>query len=79
MPLRKRVGLVLAGLRPKNIAFFGVDLDGIALQATDIDWSYGSGQPVRGRAQDLLLLLCGRQLTAERLEGAAAARFTTEA
>src|SRR4051812_32989011 len=49
----QRVGLVLAGLRPKNIAFFGVDLDGIALQATDIDWSCGSGQPVRGRAQDL--------------------------
>jgi uncharacterized protein (TIGR03083 family) len=75
----QRVGLVLAGLRPKNIAFFGVDLDGIALQATDIDWSYGSGQPVRGRAQDLLLLLCGRRLPAERLEGAAAARFTTAA
>ena len=74
-----RVGLVLAGLRPKNIAFFGVDLDGVQLRATDIDWSYGSGEPVHGRAQDLLLLLCGRRVATGRLEGPAAPRFTTAA
>jgi uncharacterized protein (TIGR03083 family) len=74
-----RVGMVLAGLRPKNIAFFGVDLDGVQLRATDIDWSYGSGEPLRGRAQDLLLLLCGRRVAAGRLEGSAAPRFTTAA
>ena len=72
-----RVGMVLAGLRPKNIAFFGVDLDGVRLWATDIDWSYGSGEPLSGRAQDLLLLLCGRRVPTGRLEGAAAPRFTT--
>jgi hypothetical protein len=69
--------MVLSGLRPKNIAFFGVDLDGVELQATDVDWSYGTGRPVRGRAEDLLLLLCGRRVPAERLEGTAAARFRT--
>jgi uncharacterized protein (TIGR03083 family) len=75
----ERVGMVLAGLRPKNVAFFGVDLDGVELRATDIDWSHGSGEPVHGRAQDLLLLLCGRRIPAGRLEGAAAARFGTAA
>src|SRR3954454_14631288 len=73
----ERVSLVLGGLRPKNIAFFGVALQGVQLWATDIDWSYGVGEPVHGRAQDLLLLLCGRRVAAERLEGTAATRFTT--
>jgi len=74
-----RVGLVLAGLRPKNIAFFGVDLDGVQLRATDVDWSYGSGESLHGRAQDLLLLLCGRRVATGRLEGPATPRFTTAA
>jgi uncharacterized protein (TIGR03083 family) len=70
-----RVGMVLAGLRPKQVAFFGVDLDGVELRADDLDWSYGRGEPVHGRAQDLLLLLCGRRLPAGRLTGPASARF----
>ena len=70
-----RVGMVLAGLRPKQVAFFGVDLGGVELRADDLDWSYGRGEPVHGRAQDLLLLLCGRQLPAGRLTGPASTRF----
>ncbi|HEY0126934.1 MAG TPA: maleylpyruvate isomerase family mycothiol-dependent enzyme [Blastococcus sp.] len=70
-----RVGMVLAGLRPKQVASFGVDLDGVELLADDLDWSYGRGEPVRGRAQDLLLLVCGRQLPAGRLTGPASSRF----
>jgi len=70
-----RVGMVLAGLRPKQVAFFGVDLDGVELRADDLDWSCGRGEPVHGRAQDLLLLLCGRRLPAGRLTGSASARF----
>jgi len=73
----ERVGLVLGGLRPRQVAFFGVDLDGVELRADDIDWSYGSGEPVVGRAQDLLLLVCGRQVPAGRLSGPAAVRFAT--
>jgi uncharacterized protein (TIGR03083 family) len=73
----QRVAMVLSGLRPKNIAFFGVGLDGVELQATDVDWSYGTGAPVSGRAQDLLLLVCGRRVPAGRLTGVAADRFTT--
>ena len=72
----ERVAMVLAGMRPKNIAFFGTDLAGIALQATDLDWSHGTGTPVRGLAQDLLLVLCGRRLPPGRLEGEAATRFS---
>ena len=75
----ERVALVLAGMRPKNIAYFGTDLSGVALQATDLDWSYGTGAPVRGLAQDLLLVLCGRTLPPDRLEGDAAARFSQSA
>jgi uncharacterized protein (TIGR03083 family) len=71
-----RVAMVLAGMQPKNIAFFGTDLAGIALQATDLDWSHGTGTPVRGLAQDLLLILCGRRLPPGRLEGEAATRFS---
>jgi uncharacterized protein (TIGR03083 family) len=54
---------------------FGVDLDGIRLQADDIDWSCGSGQVVSGSAQDLVLVACGRRLPAGRLRGGASARF----
>ncbi|MEV6634124.1 hypothetical protein AB0M54_25565 [Actinoplanes sp. NPDC051470] len=71
----ERVGLVLSGLRPRNVAFFGVDLTGVELRATDLDWRFGDGQPVDGTAQDLLLAVCGRRLPAGRLTGAAADRF----
>jgi len=71
----ERVGTVLGGLRSKQVAFFGVELDGVELRADDIDWSYGSGEPVHGRAQDLLLLVCGRQVPAGRLSGSASSRF----
>lgn len=72
----ERVAMVLAAMQPKNIAFFGTDLAGIALQATDLDWSHGTGAPVRGLAQDLLLVVCGRRLPPGRLEGQAATRFS---
>lgn len=72
----ERVALVLDRMRPKNIAFFGTDLAGVTLQATDLDWSYGTGTPVRGLAQDLLLAVCGRRLPPGRLQGEAATRFS---
>jgi uncharacterized protein (TIGR03083 family) len=51
-------------------AHFGFNLDGLKLQATDLDWSFGSGTPVSGAAEDLALLVCGRQVPAGRIEGA---------
>ena len=54
---------------PTSRKHFGVDLDGIELRATDLDWSFGSGETVSGAAEDLALVLCGRTLPADRLDG----------
>ncbi len=50
-------------------AHFGIAIDGRQLQATDLDWSHGSGPVLRGAAGDLALALCGRTLPAGHLEG----------
>ena len=61
--------------RPKSRTFFGADLTGIELRADDLDWSFGSGTPVSGHAQDLALALCGRRLPAGVLRGEQSRRF----
>ena len=71
----QRVGLILDGMRAKNVTYFGTDLSGVRLEATDLDWTFGQGEPVRGAAQDLLLVVCGRRLPAGLLDGAPAPRF----
>lgn len=69
--------IVLAGVtKPKSLKHFGAELGGVELRADDLDWSFGSGTPVSGAAQDLALVICGRTLPAGRLRGAASARFT---
>ncbi|GAA4090002.1 maleylpyruvate isomerase family mycothiol-dependent enzyme [Actinomadura miaoliensis] len=73
---RDRMRVILDGLQPHAVAFFGVDLTGIELRADDLDWSYGEGEPLTGAAQDLLLVICGRRLPAGHLRGRDAARFT---
>jgi uncharacterized protein (TIGR03083 family) len=70
-----RMKIVLDGMRPRNVAYFKAGLDGVELRATDLDWGYGSGEPVEGLAQDLLLVICGRRLPPGRLTGAEAGRF----
>ena len=70
-----RLQVVLESQSPKQVGYFGVDLDGIELRADDLDWTYGAGEPLSGPAQDLLLVLCGRQLPATRLRGEPRARF----
>jgi uncharacterized protein (TIGR03083 family) len=72
-----RVEVVLVGVKPKQVKYFGTDLTGVCLRADDLDWSYGSGTPVTGLAQDLLLVLCNRRLPVGRLRGEPSARFTT--
>lgn len=71
-----RLRVVLDGIRPGGLRFFGVDLGGVRLCAEDLDWSYGSGSPVYGAGQDLLLLAFGRRLPPGRLRGEAGSRFT---
>jgi uncharacterized protein (TIGR03083 family) len=72
-----RLRVVLGELTPRRLKYFGVDLDGVQLRPNDLDWTYGAGAPLRGAAQDLLLLVCGRTLPADRVHGAAAARFSS--
>ena len=72
----QRVAMVLGSLQHEQLRYFDVDLDGVQLRATDVEWSYGAGEPVHARAADLLLVVCGRRVPAGRLDGAAAGRFT---
>ncbi|MGK4579022.1 maleylpyruvate isomerase family mycothiol-dependent enzyme [Kitasatospora sp. HPMI-4] len=53
--------IVLQAVRPRTLRFFGADLEGVELRATDLEWSYGTGTPVVGPAQELLLLAYGRK------------------
>lgn len=68
--------MLLDGIRPSGLRFFNVDVAGVRLCAQDPDWSYGSGAPVYGAAQDLLLLAFGRRLPSGRLRGEPSSRFT---
>ena len=72
-----RMRHILDTMKPRQVKYFGVDLTGIQLQATDLDWTYGAGEPLTGTAQDLLLVLSGRILPPSHLTGPAAARFST--
>ena len=72
----ERVRMVVGNLQPRQVKFFGVDLDGVQLRASDTAWTFGSGEPLVGSAQDLLLVLCGRKLPAGQLEGPASGRFS---
>ena len=72
-----RLRLILDDLNPRQLKYFGVDLTGIQLRATDLDWTHGTGEPLTGSAQNLLLVLCGRTLPSDQLIGAAADRFTS--
>jgi uncharacterized protein (TIGR03083 family) len=64
------LGAVLEDLtRGGTYAHFGFDLGGLSLRATDIDWSFGTGAPITGAAEDLALLVCGRNLPPGRIDG----------
>ncbi|MGI9008468.1 MAG: maleylpyruvate isomerase family mycothiol-dependent enzyme [Streptosporangiaceae bacterium] len=71
----ERLVLVLQSVTGPALEHFGTDLTGLELRATDLDWSFGSGQPLAGAAQDLLLVVAGRSLPAGHLSGESAARF----
>ncbi|AZM56756.1 hypothetical protein DMA15_32700 [Streptomyces sp. WAC 01529] len=71
----ERVRIPLGAVDRKSLTFFGADLTGVALHADDLDWSYGSGAPVRGEAQDLLLVAFGRKVPPGRLRGEGCERY----
>ncbi len=53
---------VLNHLAAANGTLFGVDLTGVQLQATDVDWRWGTGHTVRANTGHLVALLSGRIL-----------------
>lgn len=56
------VAAVLDQLTASRGATFGLDLTGVRLQATDVDWSWGQGRLVRADSGSLVALLGGRAL-----------------
>jgi uncharacterized protein (TIGR03083 family) len=61
---------------PLNLKHFGMDLTGTRLEADDLDWAFGEGEPLRGAARHLLMVLMDRRLPAGVLSGAQTARYT---
>jgi uncharacterized protein (TIGR03083 family) len=58
----ERIATVLAHARPRSLAYFGVDLTGVTLRATDADIVLGSGaRTVELPAKDVLLTATGRR------------------
>jgi uncharacterized protein (TIGR03083 family) len=65
-----RLHMVLdAVTSPVALGHFGVDLTGVRLVADDLDWSFGVGEQLIGKGQDLLLLIAGRRLPDTSLRG----------
>ena len=62
---------------PLGLKHSGLDLTGIRLEANDLEWAFGDGEPLRGRARHLLMVLMDRRLPAELVSGPATTRFTT--
>jgi uncharacterized protein (TIGR03083 family) len=68
-PERLHVSLdFLANRCPRGFVPRGA-LDGLRLEADDIPWAWGSGPEARGRADDLMLAMCGRVTGIDALRG----------
>jgi uncharacterized protein (TIGR03083 family) len=59
---KEGVVAVLDQLTVANGTFFGVDLAGVRLEATDTDWTWGSGDALQAETGLLVALLSGRTL-----------------
>jgi uncharacterized protein (TIGR03083 family) len=59
----QRIATVLAHSRPRSLAYFGVDLTGVELRATDADvrLGTGTGNVVELPAKEILLTVTGRR------------------
>ncbi|MEY9844402.1 maleylpyruvate isomerase family mycothiol-dependent enzyme [Streptacidiphilus sp. MAP5-3] len=57
----ERIATVLAQAKPHALAYFGVDLSGVTLRATDADIALGTGDPVDLPVKDVLLTVTGRR------------------
>ncbi|WP_372729137.1 maleylpyruvate isomerase family mycothiol-dependent enzyme [Nocardioides sp.] len=59
---RESIAAVLEQLTAAGGSVFGIDLTEVRLEATDSDWAWGDGRPVRADAGQLVALLSGRTL-----------------
>lgn len=66
--LRTALEVVLTPRGSTNLGSFQRG-EGIALRATDMDWSWGHGPEVSGPAESILLALAGRSVAMADLEG----------
>lgn len=57
----ERIAVVLRSSTPKSFSYFGFDLSGVQLCATDADVVLGSGTPITLSAKDILLTVTGRR------------------
>jgi uncharacterized protein (TIGR03083 family) len=72
-----RLRVVLSEVvQPKSTRFFGLDVDGLRIEVTDLEWASGEGSVVRADGRTVVLLLCGRPLAPGALSGEGAARLT---
>jgi uncharacterized protein (TIGR03083 family) len=70
-PPDKTMRIVLDDLTEGGVhEHFGTEVADRRLEATDLPWSWGSGPVLRGNASYLALVLCGRKVPEEHLEGA---------
>lgn len=53
---------VLEQLVAARGSWFGVSMDGLRFEATDAEWAWGDGQPMRADSGSLVALLSGRTL-----------------
>lgn len=60
-PPPERVALVVRHTTSRNLRYFGVDLDGVRLVASDADVAIGEGTDVRLPVVELLLVVTGRR------------------
>jgi uncharacterized protein (TIGR03083 family) len=60
-PPTERTALVLRGATPRSLKYFGANLHGARLVATDADVAIGAGTPVRMPVKDVLLVVTGRR------------------
>lgn len=57
----ERIALVLRNANARSLRFFGADLRGRRLTATDADAAVGEGTPLPLPAKDILLIVTGRR------------------
>lgn len=60
-PPVERIARVLRGATPRAVQYFGANLHGSRLVATDADVEIGDGAPVRMAVKDVLLVVTGRR------------------